>query len=336
MAVTRISDVIVPEVFLPYMLKETKTKSAIFRSGILRSDPSMSGFLSGGGRTTNVPFWKDLADTESNVANDDPASDATPQKITTGKDVAVRQVRTQGWSSARLVAELAGDDPMRAIGTRVSDYWVRQFQSILVAELHGVYLDNVANDSGDMVHDVGTDATGTPTDAELVSADAILDTRQTMGDAMSDLRTIIMHSVVYTRLSKQNLIDFIPDSEGRVNFPTYLGYNVIVDDGCKKVAGTNRTKYVSYLLGADAMAFNEVPPANAVATDKDESLGNGMGVDELWTRRQFIMHPYGIKWTDTTVTGEFPTNTELATTANWDRVYAERKQIPIAYLLTNG
>lgn len=336
MAVTRISDVIVPEVFLPYMLKETKTKSAIFQSGILRSDPSLSGFLSGGGRTTNVPFWKDLADTESNVANDDPSDDATPEKISAAKDVAARHVRTQGWSSARLAAELAGDDPMRAIGTRVSAYWVRQFQSFLVATLHGVYLDNVANDSGDMVNDIGTDATGTATDAELVSAEAVLDTRQTMGDAMSDLRTLIMHSVVYTRLSKQNLIDFIPNSDGKVMFPTYLGYNVIVDDGAKRITGSNRTKYVTYLLGADAIAFNEVPPIKAVAVDNDESAANGMGVDELWTRRQFIMHPYGIKWTDSSVAGEFPTNTELATAANWDRVYAERKQIPIAFMLTNG
>lgn len=336
MAVTRISDVIVPEVFLPYMMKETKTKSAIFQSGILRSDPSLSGFLSGGGRTTNVPFWKDLADTESNVANDNPASDATPEKLTSGKDVAARQVRTQGWSSARLAAELAGDDPMRAIGSRVSAYWVRQFQKILVASLHGVYLDNNTNDSGDMVNDIGSDSSSAVTDAELVSAEAIIDTRQTMGDAMSDLRTLIMHSVVYSRLSKQNLIDFIPNSDGKVTFPTYLGYNVIVDDGVKTIAGSNRTKYVTYLLGADAIAFNEVPPMKAVAVDNDESAANGMGVDELWTRRQFIMHPYGIKWTDSSVAGEFPTNTELATAANWDRVYAERKQIPVAFMLTNG
>lgn len=334
--VTRISDVIVPEVFTPYMMRETKTKSAIFQSGILRSDPSLSSFLSSGGRTTNVPFWKDLADDESNVANDDPDTDAVAKKITTGNDIARRQVRTMGWSTADLTAELAGDDPARAIASRVSNYWTRQFQTFLVSTLHGVYLDNVANDSSDMVNDIGTDGGGAVTSAELVSADAILDTRQTMGDAMSDLRTLIMHSVVYTRLSKQNLIDFIPDSEGKVNFPTYLGYNVIVDDGVKKIVGSNRTKYVTYLLGADALCFNETPLPNAVAYDRDESKANGMGIEELWTRRQFVMHPYGIKWTDSSVSAEFPTNAELALATNWDRVYAERKQIPISFLLTNG
>src|SRR5690606_19972418 len=123
----------------------------------------------------------------------------------------------------KLAAELAGDDPMRRTGERVVDYWVRQYQRILVATMAGVFADNVANDSSDMVIDIGSDSAGSPDESELVSAEAILDTKQTMGDAADDLSTLIMHSVVYTRLQKLNLIDFIPDSEGRVRFPTYLG-----------------------------------------------------------------------------------------------------------------
>jgi len=38
MATTRLSDVIVPEVFYPYMIKRTKERGAIFQSGILRSE----------------------------------------------------------------------------------------------------------------------------------------------------------------------------------------------------------------------------------------------------------------------------------------------------------
>lgn len=338
MAATRLSDVIVPEVFYPYIQKRTTEKSAIFNSGLLVTDANMSKFLAGGGRTANVPFWKDLDNTESEIANDDPADTITPQKISAAKDVAVRQVRTQAWSSMRLSAVLAGDDPMMRIADLVSDYWTRQFQRILVSSLYGVYQDNVTNDSGDMVLDIGTDATGTATADELISAEAILDAAQTMGDASDALDSIIMHSVVYNRLAKQNLIDFIPDSEGHVRFPTYLGYRVIKDDGVKTITGTNRTKYVTYLMGRGSVCWNEAPtsPSPNIEVDRKPEQGNGFGGDILYSRRQFVMHPYGIKWTDTTVTGEFPTNTELATTANWDRVYAERKQINIAFLTTNG
>lgn len=338
MATTRLLDVIVPEVFYPYMVKRTMEKSAIFQSGMLNSDANMAAFLAGGGRTANVPFWKDLDNTESNVADDDPSSTLTPEKITTGKDVAARQVRTEGWSSARLSGVLAGDDPMMRIADLVSDYWTRQFQRILVATLHGVYLDNVANDSGDMVYDIGTDSASAITAAERISAEAVLDAAQTMGDASDALDTIIMHSVVYNNLAKLNLIDFIPDSEGKVRFPTYLNYRVIKDDGTKTITGLNRTEYVTYLVGRNAICWNEAPtsPSPNIEIDRKPEQGNGFGVDILYSRRQFVLHPYGIKWTDSSVAGEFPTNTELALAANWDRVYAERKQISLAYLVTNG
>lgn len=338
MATTRLSDVIVPEVFYNYIVKDTKEKSAIFNSGILVNDANMASFLAGGGRTANVPFWKDLDNTESNVVNDDPASLITPEKIGSGKDVAARQVRSEAWSSMRLSGLLAGDDPARRIAERVSAYWTRQFQRILVATLHGVYLDNVAANSSDMVNDIGSDDASAVTPAELISAEAILDTAQTMGDASDGLDTLIMHSVVYNRLAKQNLIDFIPDSEGKVRFPTYLGWRVIKDDGVKTIAGSNRTKYVTYLLGRGSICWNEAPtsPSPNIELEAKPDQGNGMGGDILYSRRQFVLHPYGIKWTDSSVAGEFPTNAELADAANWERVYPERKQINMAFLLTNG
>jgi hypothetical protein len=174
------------------------------------------------------------------------------------------------------------------------------------------------------------------TDAERVSAEAVIDAAQTMGDSQEDLALLMMHSVIYTRLKKQNLIDFIPDSEGRVRFATYLGYRIVVDDNCPAVAGSNRILYSTYLVGMGAIAFAEVPPPMPVEVDREPSQGNGQGVDYLWTRRQYIMHPYGIKWTSSSMAGTSPTNAELATTANWDRVYTERKMIKLAELVTNG
>lgn len=336
MAVTRLSDVIVPDVFLPYMLKETQEKSAVFQSGILRNDPNLANFLRGGGQLINVPFWNDLGTPEPNTSSDDPGSSATPQKISADKDVAVRINRNQGWSDADLAAELAGDDPMKRIGERVSSYWSRAYQKHLISVLKGVFADNAANNSGDMRVEIGTDAVGTATAAELVSAEAILDTKQTMGDAADALDTLVMHSVVFTRLQKLNLIDFIPDSRGEVRFPTYLGYNVVVDDGVPAIAGSNRIKYSTYLVGKGAFGFAEVPPAVPVEVEREAAQGDGAGVEEIWTRRQYIMHPYGIKWTSSSMAGQSPTNTEAEAAANWSRVYPERKQVPLAELVTNG
>src|SRR5262245_7488622 len=131
MAVTRVADVIVPAVFADYVMRETAEKARIFQAGVLGSDPRIAGFLNGGGQTINLPMWNDLSGA-SNVGSDDPAVLASPVKITAAADVAVRLSRNKGWSAADLVADLAGDDPMKAIGNRVVAYWSREFEDILV------------------------------------------------------------------------------------------------------------------------------------------------------------------------------------------------------------
>ena len=336
MATVRLSDAIVPEIFAGYMIKDTMQKNALYDAGVMRTDADLVNKLAGGGETFNVPFWKDLDDTEANIASDDPSSYATPLKLGSGKDIARRQIRTQAWSSAKLVQELAGSDPMQRIKNRVTAYWARQFDDYAVATARGIVADNIANDSSDMVHNIATDSASAVTAAELISAEAVMDAAQTMGDAKEELKAISMHSVIQTRLAKLDLIDFLPDSSGKVLVPHYLGYRVLVSDRQPVTVGTNRTTYHSYLWGTDAMAWAESPVANPVAVDPDELAADGMGVDNLITRRQYACHMYGIKWTGASEAGDFPTKAELALAANWDRVYAERKQIPFAVLQTNG
>jgi hypothetical protein len=337
MATVRISDIIVPEVFAGYMSKDTTEKTALFRSGILRSDGEIAAKIAGGGRTFNNPFWNDLDNTEAGTASDDPSQNAVPGTITASKDIVRRQVRTRGWSTADLSGILAGADPMARIRERVTAYWDRQFQRTLVATLKGVAASNVSNNSSDMISDISNDSSATATAAELISAEAIIDATYTMGDNADVLKVMVAHSTVVKRLKKLNLIDMIPDSEGRIAFQYYLGKLLIEDDNVTTVVGSNRTKYYTYLIGPGALSWAESSAGiNPVAVQRYESQGNGMGVEQLWTRRQFAMHPNGIKWTDTTVGGEFPSNADLALTANWLRVYAERKQVPLAFLITNG
>jgi hypothetical protein len=331
-SVTRLSDAIVPEVFSAYMQKATMEQADIFRSGAIKTDPMMGSLLAGGGRLFQHPSWGDLDNTEAGIGSDDPDVSATPGKIGSFKLQFVRQFRTRGWSSALLVSELAGSDPQRAIANRVGEYWARQFERYLVATLTGVLADNVANDSGDMVYDV-SDETGV--DA-MISADAVLETKQTMGDAASSLKLLIMHSRVYTNLQKQNLIDFIPNARGEITIPTYLGYQVLVTDNVPVTADGDDFLYTTYLLGQGCVGFADSPPARPVAVEHFPAKGNGAGVDELWTRRQFALHPYGFHFTDVSTAGEFPTNAELAGVTNWDRRWPERKMVPIAALITKN
>lgn len=332
----RLSDAIVPDMFFGYMAKDTMQKMAFYSNGVMRDDADLGNKLSGAGTLFQVPFWKDLDDDEADVASDDPNSYATPGSLSSAKDIARRQIRTKAWSTADLVQELAGSDPMQRISSRAGDYWARQFDDYSIATVRGVVADNVANDSSDFVESIATDDAGAATAAELFSAEAVMDACQTMGDAKEALRLIVMHSVVSTRLDKLDLIDYRPDSEGKILIPYYMNKRVVVSDKVPAIPGTNRVTYHTYLFGEGFMGWAERPVAKPVDTDSDPLAADGMGTETLVTRRQFACHPYGVKWTENSVAGNFPSNAELRLATNWDRVYPERKQIPFAVLMTNG
>lgn len=139
---------------------------------------------------------------------------------------------------------------------------------------------------------------------------------------------MVMHSAVYTALQKQNLIAFIPNARGEVNIPTYLGYRVVVDDGVPST-GTGAAKvYTSYLFATGSIGRNTGNPAKLTTfeTARDASKGN----DQVFTRRAFTMHPYGVKFKNAVRDANeiTPTNADLAKAGNWEKVY-EDKQIGI-------
>lgn len=337
MSATQLTDLIVPDVFDGYVQILSQEKSAFRSSGVLVDVPRLSQLMSGGARVFNAPHFRDLAQTEANVSSDNPASAATPLNITTGQEIARRDSLNQVWSSMDLNEALSGEDPMRAIASLVADYWVRQENRRIVATARGVMADNIANDSGDMLNSVAIGGAGTLTAAHLFSAEAVIDTQQTMGDSQGDLGVIAMHSVVFSRAKKNNLIDFIPDASGQVTIPTFLGLRVVVDDQLPVVSdGNGHFEYSTYLYGVGAIGRGQRSPLNPVATDRDELAGDGGGQEFLISRQEWCHHPRGFAWLSASQAGESPNIAELALAANWDRRYNERKQIKFAELRTNG
>lgn len=122
---TKIADVIVPEVFNPYVIERTAELSALVKCGIIVKDKELDSLALAGGRLINMPYWKDL-NGDDEVLDDNGA--LTPGKITAGQDVAALLMRGKAWSVNDLATALSGDDPMKAIGDLVAEYWARQRQ----------------------------------------------------------------------------------------------------------------------------------------------------------------------------------------------------------------
>lgn len=315
---TKISDVIVPEVFNDYFINRTAELARFYLGGIVSNDAQLNTLAQSGGRLLNMPFWSDL------TGDDEILSDSgalTPGKIQAGQDVAVLHTRGRAWSVNDLAKALSGDDPMAAIGDLVAEYWARRYQAVALASLKGVIADNVANNNGDMVAGDGS--------ADF-DANLFIDGQATFGDAIGGLGGIAFNPVVYHNLKKTDNISFEKESLGDLEVETYRGLRVIVDRNLPVTTGTPDT-YTTYLFGNGAIGMGQGGAPVPSETDRDSLAGE----DILVTRSHFIMHPRGVKFTDTTVASTSPSNAELELAANWSRVY-DRDQVRVAAIVTKG
>lgn len=357
---TQISDVIVPQVFTPYTQQLTMEKTAIIQSGIAARDDFLDNLLAGGGLTFTVPSWQDIGDPAENVSSDDPNTSSTPNITQTSAEIAVRLSRNASWSTMRLATALAGSDPMQSIASRVSDYWVRRLQRAFVAVANGIFANNALADptlgrsgnvglnaaygkQNDLTHDIS--GGGFSAGVTNFSASAFIDTATLLGDAAEDVTAVFMHSVVYSTAQKNNLIDFIPDSEGKVNIPTFLGRRVIVDDGMPNPAGdasngaqTAAGIYHTWLVGPASFRLGVGTPVVPTEVFRFPDRGNGAGSDILYNRVEWSIHPVGHAYVGTPAQQGGPTNAatsnNLAHSNSWVRVFPERKQIKLARLIT--
>lgn len=307
MAVTKIADVIQPELFAQYVIDKTTEKSEIMNAGVVENNPELNRLITGGGTILTMPKWNDLSG-KSQVLDD--TNPITVNNITSKSELATLLIRANAWGAHELAGALAGDDPMKAIAERVADWWVRDEKSNIMAILNGVFAS--ASMSG-LVKDI------TSASATAISANAVLDAKQLMGDASDLLSMIYMHSATFTELQKQNVIQFIPVAESKITIPTYLGYRVICDDSAPVDTSGAKPKYTTYLLARGAIQRGIGTPATltSVETDRD-SLGS---TDYLINRQAKVLHPKGISWIGgANITGPTPSDTELSIGTNWNRV----------------
>lgn len=322
---TTLADVIVPELFTPYTVQKTMELSALFQSGIIAHSPEFDRLASEAAPIHNMPFFEDLTGDSENVVE---GADLTAAKITSKKDVSTTIRRAKAWSATDLSAALAGSDPMAAIGSLVAGFWARDMQKELVNELNGVFGSYTADGTTvTPLEDHILDISGGTGDAAKISASAFIDACQLLGDAQSQLTAVAMHSATKAYLKKQNLIQFERDSTD-VEFETYQGRRVIVDDGCPVANGV----YTTYLFGNGAIAYGNGSPTGFVPTEIDRDKRKGSGVDYLINRKTFILHPRGIKFTNAVrANTETVSRSELANAQNWERVYEPKAIRMVAF-----
>ena len=312
---TTLQDIINPTaLFENYVVNRTSELSAIFQSGIITRDSKFDQLASEAAQVHNMPFFTDLNGDSEDIVE---GTSLTEAKIGSKMDTSTTIRRAKMWGATDLSAQLAGTDPMSAIGDLVAGFWARDHQKELLNILDGVF---AATSMSDHVLDIS----GKTGKAAAFSGEAFIDAMQLMGDARNSLTAVVMHSATKSYLDKLNLIQTIRQSDA-VSFDTYMGRRVIVDDSCPAAAGN----YTTYLFGEGAIAYGVGSPVGLVPVEVDRDKRKGSGVNYLISRKAFIMHPRGVAWKNKTRThAESVSRAELKDAGNWERVY-EPKQIRI-------
>lgn len=305
--ITKITDVIVPEIFNKYLIQKTTKRNAFLNSGIASPDKTVD--ITRGGKTVNIPFWKRL-NAQSEVLSD--SNPLTLHKIDTDADIAVIHARGVAFAANELAALFSGGDPMEAIAVQLSDFWANEMTTILLSTLNGIFATTMTA----AVNDQST---------KVLTADMMADSLFLLGDNYATVTAVAMSSQVLAKLKKLDLVDLVQPSTISDSYMTYMDKKIIVDDAL--VPDATSGAYPIYFFGKDAIAYNE--NANLVSTREDTDILTGN--DIIASRRAFTMHPRGVKWIGTPA-GATPTNAELETGANW-KLVEDTKNVAISKLV---
>ena len=336
MAKTAVADIIIPTEFEKYAIERTAELSAFGECGIVESAPEFDALAAGGGREVKMPFWKDLSAARQLLSD---AASLTVNKITSDQDIARIHNDAQVWSVNHLAKVISGDDPMQAIIDLVGGYWARTDEGLIVSCLKGMF--GAASMAGNLLS-IKSETIAGQSSATRLNGATFVDATQKLGDRGDRLSAVALHSATEAALRKLDLIDFVPDSEGKMTIKTFQGRRVIVDDNLPTRAGTtDGTVYTSYLFGPGAFArgtapLDGEPLQGGFGTEGVEIARVALDSDTvLINRRRYILHPRGVKFTSASVAGDSPTNAELETAANWVRVW-ENKNVRIVAIEHNN
>ena len=318
----RIQNVIVPEIFDPYVIEQSTFKNAFVNSGVVQTVPSLES-ASEGGDFVNVPFWVANLSGELEVLTD--STSLTPGELTGANQKGVVLHRGRAWASRDLAAMAAGSDPMMAIADKISDYYANQQQKELLAILSGVFgsLASATGALAGLAYVPGTITALTP--------GTVAKMRSLLGDQGDKLAAIAMHSASYYDLVERKLVDFVKTGDalavpattnlaggsgtmaayggaGTADVPFFCGLRVIIDDDVTKES--NNYAVYGFVQGAIGMGEQQ---AFRTETDRDIlAKEDAMSIDAHW-----IYHPMGCSYSGSAN----PSRAALATVGNWTQVY---------------
>ncbi len=356
-----------PEVFR-YMVGRVPnlTMNEIVKSKALARNAEIQAvFSSENGTAYSRLAMRGLLDGEA--VNYDGQTDIAATSTKTFEQGMVVIGRAKAWVEKDFSQDITGGiDFMQNVAEQVGEYFDNLDQRTILAILQGVFAMTGGKNAEFVqkhTYDVSEKGDGKITATTLNSA-----ANQACGANKKKFSLVFMHSDVATNLENMNLVSHLKytDAEGvqrDLELYTWNGKLVVIDDdmpveevaavpavGTEGQAGyvpakPAQTKYTTYIMGAGAIAFEDI--GAKVPVEMDRNPGKNGGEDTLYVRQRKVFAPYGISYEKKSQASLSPTDAELQNGQNWalvhsgetaenKRSYINHKAIPLARIISLG
>lgn len=326
-----------PEVFSEFMSENPTWNDAIIASGVLAQDNTIMDLIGEKGNVATIPFYTPIDEQDSQALNNDGETDNTPAEITGKKQTCMLIQRMKAWKAKDFTKELTGADPMTHVANSVAGFYKQVRTRDLMTTV-----DAVLSLSGMEKHitDLSLTGEGTVGDVNKIDDTTLIFAQQkALGDSADKMGLLVLNSYIYAKYKAMGLVDYnkytIANAvEREVNLPTIGGFIPLVTDRFTvDTTGTNPV-YKTYMLGTGSvLTCDKTNYENPYYTDYDPETS--AGIEKLYTKQGYVLHPNGFSINANKIAKESPTNAELGAKANWSLAF-NQKNIRMGVIKSNG
>lgn len=326
-----------PEVFSQYMTENPTWNDRILASGVLVQDNTIMDLIGEKGNVATLPFYAPIDEFDSQALNNDGLTNNTPVEISGKKQTAMLIQRMKAWKAQDFTKELTGADPMTHIANSVASFYKQVRTRDLMSTIDAVLsLSGMENH----VTDLSLSGEGTVSDDNKINDTTLIFAQQkAIGDSDANMGLLVMHSYIYAKYKAMGLVDYnkytIANAVERdVELPTIGGFIPLVTDRFTVDASGTNPVYSTYMLGSGSvLTCDKTNYENAYYTDYDPETN--AGIQKLYTKQGYVMHPNGFSINANKISKESPTTAELGAKGNWSLAFNEKK-IKMGVIKSNG
>ena len=327
-----------------YVSEAIKERSLFIKSGAVVRNALLDSRQ--GGTRIQVPEFNPVSPTEEIMNGTatwgtSTAGYLTPQKISTGTQIATICHRGFAYAVDDIAVLAAGEDPMLHIRNQLADAINKLNSARLFSQLAGLFGTALSANALDK----GKAAASGATEVNFLSAATVAEARSKLGERGEELDTLIVHPSVAYYLYQVGMLTFSTAAlaaDGAVTWGgggvgigarevgEFAGMRVVTDSAVNTVApgtGGHQREFYCYLTKGGTILEGVQQDLRIEADRNVLSKQDVLSVDYHST-----YHVMGTKWADA---GDNPTNAHLATANKWAATY-DVDLIPMVQLTVNS